>query len=303
MIAVSSGEIQNPRRTIPRLARLIFYRLVGFYVIGVFFVGIICSSEDAGLISAISGGGSGAASSPWVIGIQNLAISGLPGFINFLILLSGWSCGNAYLYATSRSLYSMARDKQAPKIFAKCTKSGVPIYAVLTVSLFSCLTYLVASNSALEVFYWFVSLTTIAYLLVYTGMLWTFLGWYYATKAQGLDRNTLPYKAPFAPYSAYLAIAIGCLVMFFIGFDCFVPFSVQGFITSYFGAVFAAAAFIFWKLFKGTKFTKAAERDLYSGKAEIDEECRHWEEGGMENVQREKLANMGIVQRTWERMW
>lgn len=109
MLVMAAGEIQNPRRTIPRVAKLIFYRLVGFYIIGALAVGIICPSDDERLLGAISDGSAGAAASPWVIGIQNLGITGLPHLINFLILLSGLSCGNAYLYASSRTLYSLAR--------------------------------------------------------------------------------------------------------------------------------------------------------------------------------------------------
>lgn len=109
MIAISGGEIVNPRRTVPRVAKLIFYRLVGFYVIGALAVGIICSSRDEGLLGALENKEAGSAASPWVIGIQNLGISGLPDLINFLILLSGWSCGNAYLYSSSRTLYGLAR--------------------------------------------------------------------------------------------------------------------------------------------------------------------------------------------------
>lgn len=303
LIALAAGEIQNPRHTIPRVARLVFYRLVGFYVIGVLCVGIICSSRDARLLSALANGDAGAAASPWVIGIQNLGIEGLPGFINFLILLSGWSCGNAYLYSSSRTLYSLARDGQAPKIFMKCTKSGIPIYCVLVVSLISCITFLVASDSAITVFFWFVSLTTIAFILTYTSFMVTFIGWYNACKAQGLNRDTLPYKSPFAPYTAYFAISIGCIVMLFIGFDVFVPWSTEGFVTSYFGLGYAVVVFVFWKLFKRTKFVSAKTADLYSGKAEIDEECKHWEEGGLEENERKRLAEMNFVHRTWEKMW
>ncbi|KAJ9624720.1 hypothetical protein H2204_010621 [Knufia peltigerae] len=303
LIALAAGEIQNPRRTVPRVARLVFYRLVGFYILGVFFVGVICSSRDTRLMGAIEEGLAGSAASPWVIGIENLAITGLPGFINFLILLSGWSCGNAYLYSTSRTLFSLARDGQAPKIFMKCTKSGVPIYSVSIVSLISCVTFLVASDSAVTVFYWFVSLTTIAFILTYTSMLWTFIGWFRALKAQGIDRNTLPYKAPFAPYSAYFAIGIGCVTMFFIGFDVFVPWDTEGFVTSYFGLAYGIVVFIFWKLFKRTKFQDPKTTDIYSGKAEIDAECRHWEEGGLNEHERQRLAQMNVVRRTWEKMW
>ncbi|EXJ86771.1 hypothetical protein A1O3_03725 [Capronia epimyces CBS 606.96] len=303
LIALAAGEIRNPRRTIPRVARLVFYRLVGFYVVGVFCVGIICSSRDTRLLGAISSGAAGSAASPWVIGIQNLGIHGLPGFINFLILLSGWSCGNAYLYSTSRTLYSLARDGQAPKFFMKCTKSGVPIYTVITVTLLSCLTYLVASNAAVTVFFWFVSLTTIAFVLAYMGMIWTYFGWYRALKAQGIDRNTLPYKAPFAPYSTGVAMGVGCLVSIFIGFDCFVPWSTEGFITSYFGLAYAFVAYILGRIIFKSKFVDPKTADIYSGKAEIDQECWQWEHGGWEENEKKRLAEMNLVRRMWEKLW
>lgn len=320
MICLAAGEIQNPRRTIPRVAKLIFYRLVGFYVFGVLAVGIICSSRDERLLGAIDAGEPGAAgkfpldhiscllltnltASPWVVGITNLGIKGLPGLINFLILLSGWSCGNAYLYASSRTLYGLARDGQAPKIFLTCTKAGVPVYSVAAVTLITCLTFLVSSNNAVEVFYWFVGLTTCALVCTYVGMLWTYIGWYRARVAQNFDASQLPYRAPFAPYTAYLATLLGVLMIIFIGYDTLVPFSIQGFITSYFGAWFSVFVFVFWKVFKKTSFVNPAEADFITGKAAIDEECKKWEEGGIEENHRARLAEMPMWRRWWEKMW
>lgn len=121
MIALAAGEIQNPRRTIPRVAKLIFYRLVGFYVVGVLCVGIICSSRDPLLLGAIANSDPGAAASPWVVGIKNLSIPFLPDLVNALILLSGWSCGNAYLYSSSRTLYGLAKGKSRSHIICSLT--------------------------------------------------------------------------------------------------------------------------------------------------------------------------------------
>lgn len=122
MIAIAAGEIQNPRRTIPRVAKLVFWRLVGFYVIGVLAVGIICSGDDERLLSAQDDESVGSAASPWVIGIQNMGISGLPSLINFLILTSGLSCGNAYLYSSSRTLYGLARGKMLRRTLGSSTR-------------------------------------------------------------------------------------------------------------------------------------------------------------------------------------
>ncbi|RAH66704.1 putative proline permease [Aspergillus aculeatinus CBS 121060] len=303
--ALAAGEIANPRLTIPRVVKMTFYRIVGFYVIGVLAVGIICNARDPRLLSALdSSSAVGSAASPWVIGIENLGIRGLPGFINLLILLAGWSCGNAYLYSSSRTLYSLARRGQAPRVLCRCTASGVPIYCVVVVSLLSCITFLVASASAVTVFYWFVDLTTCAFVLTYTSMVVVFLAWYRALKAQGLDRSTLlPWASPAQPYAAILAVVIGSVVTLFNGFTVFAPFSVQGFVTSYFGIAFWVVMFAVWKVWKRTTWVKPEDVDLLAGKAEVDAECRVWEDGGLEERRREELARMHWVRRAWEKMW
>lgn len=307
LICLAAGEIKNPRRTLPRVSRLIFYRLVGFYVLGVFAVGILCNSRDDRLLGAIKDGAAGAAASPWVLGIQNLGITGLPDLINALILLSGWSCGNAYLYSSSRTLYGLARDGQAPKFLMKCTKNGVPFWAVTVVQLIGCLTFMVSSNSSVTVFYWFVDLTTCALILTQTGMFITFIGWYNALKAQGISRTrgdtSLPYISPFAPWTSYWSIGFGMVVMIFIGFDNFVPWSTQGFVTSYFGLAFGVFMFALWKVLKRTKIVPSASVDLVSGKKEMDEECAQWEKGGIEENEKRRLAQMGVARRFWERIW
>ncbi|KAK7728925.1 Proline-specific permease [Botryosphaeria dothidea] len=297
LVAMAAGEIENPRKNIPRVARTIFYRIFIFYVLGALCVGIICSSRDTRLIGAIDSGAAGAAASPWVIGIQNLGITGLPDLINFLIMLSGWSCGNAYLYSASRTLYSLALDGQAPRFLLKCTRSGIPIYCVSIVAAIGCITFMVASSSATEVFGWFIDLTTIGLDIAYTSMVVTWVGWDRALKAQGISRTMLPWTAPFMPYGAYMAIGTGLTILVFVGFDVFVPFSVQGFVTSYFGVAFSTVAFVVWKVVKKTKFVKPEEADIWSGKAEVDEECKIWEDAPPEPPAKNPLM------RAWNALW
>ncbi|KAL2201634.1 hypothetical protein CC79DRAFT_190082 [Sarocladium strictum] len=302
-LALASGEIQNPRRTIPRVAKLVFYRLVGFYVIGVLAVGIIVSSKDKRLLGAIEAGAPGAAASPWVIGIMNMNIPFLPHLINFLVLTSGLSCGNAYLFSSSRTLYGLARDGQAPAFLMRCTKNGVPIWSVATVTAISCITFLASSSSAVETLFWFIDLTATGLIATYTLMLVTFMGWYRARKSQGLPDSSLHYIAPFSPYWPGLAIVLGCLTLIFVGFDTIVPFNKQGFITSYFCLPYTAVLFIGWKVVKKTKFVQPKTADLFTGKAEVDEECREWEEGGIEENYQRALGEMSFAKRCWERIW
>lgn len=302
LMALASGEIQNPRLAMPRIAKITFYRVVGFYIIGALGVSIICSSRDAQLVSALKDGASGSAASPWVIGIQNLGIHNLPGFINVLILMAAWSCGNAFLYGSSRALYSLAKQGMAPRLLTRCNAHGVPVYCVCIVALLSCITFLVASNQSLVVFYWFVDLTTVAFILVYTSMIVVFLAWYRAVEAQKID---LPWKAPapFRPYGAILSVTIGCLIALFNGYDAFDPFDKHGFVTSYFGIAFAALMYFGYKIWWRTKLVDPRSADLVSGKAEVDAECRIWEEGGVIEKRKLELAAMPWWRRTWEKLW
>nr|POE48823.1 proline-specific permease [Quercus suber] len=157
LIIFTTGEMHRPRKNLPTAARRYFYRLVFFYVLGALAIGTICSSD---VVELTSGGGANA--SPWVIAIKNAGISVLPAIINAGVLTSAWSAGNSFLYMSSRSLYSMAVVGNAPKIFARCTRHGLPIYAVAASSCFALLAYLNLSSGTGKVFNWFISLTNTA---------------------------------------------------------------------------------------------------------------------------------------------
>ena len=92
-------------------------------------------------------------------GIKNAGIKGLDSVINAVIIISAWSSGNSFLYISSRSLYSMAVAGNAPAVFKKCTKNGVPYMAVFASAIFTPLAYLNCASSGSTVFTWFVNLT------------------------------------------------------------------------------------------------------------------------------------------------
>jgi amino acid transporter len=40
IIATTLGEAENPRKTVPRAIKRVFYRLVFFYVLGIFIISV-----------------------------------------------------------------------------------------------------------------------------------------------------------------------------------------------------------------------------------------------------------------------
>lgn len=104
-----------------------------------------------------------ASASPFVIAIQNAGITGLPSVINAVILIAAWSAGNSDVYAASRTLYALALQDQAPRIFRRCTKNGLPIWCVVVTSLLGALCYMNTGGAkAVEAFNWLYNISSIA---------------------------------------------------------------------------------------------------------------------------------------------
>ncbi|KAF2173189.1 hypothetical protein M409DRAFT_62770 [Zasmidium cellare ATCC 36951] len=291
MVAVAAGEAENPRRNIPKAVRRVFWRILFFYVLGSLAIGVTVPATDDRLLN----GGAGAASSPWVIAIVRAGIPALPSIINAVILTSATSSGNAFLFTGSRYLFALAQNKQAPRFLLHCTKSGVPIWCVLITASIGLLTYMTVSSGAASVFDWFQTLTTITSLFTWFSILIAYIRFRKALMAQGVNRNTdLVFKSRFQPYTAYAALVFFVIIILFNGFAVFTHnkdgssnWDVQSFVTAYVGIPIYVGFYLFWKILKRTKFVKASEADIWTGKASLDAEV--WPE---------------VVPRNWvERVW
>lgn len=78
VIALTAAESVNPHITIPRAVRTVFWRILIFYVGGMFVIGLTVPSDNLDLLDA---SGTGAAS-PFVIAISLAGINVLPSIIN-----------------------------------------------------------------------------------------------------------------------------------------------------------------------------------------------------------------------------
>ncbi|MCJ1289536.1 hypothetical protein MMC34_001069 [Xylographa carneopallida] len=283
-VAVAAGEAENPRKNIPKAVRRVFWRILFFYVLGSLAIGVLVPYDDPNLLNAQSSGASGAAQSPWVIAIYRAGIPVLPSIINAVILTSASSSANAFLYTGSRYLYALAQNGQAPRFLLKCSKAGVPYWAVSITASISLLTYMSCSTGANVVFTWFQNLTTIASLFTWCSICLAYVRFHAALKAQGIDRNTLIFKSPFQPYTAWAAFAFFAIIILFNGFYVFGPWNVDNFVTDYVGIPIFAVLYLFWKLFKRTKWLSAADVDLHTGKAALDAADLHWPEQHPRNI-------------------
>jgi amino acid transporter len=121
LIGVTVGEAQNPRRTIPRAVKLTFYRILVFYVLSVFLLGMIIPYNSPALLFATTKSNS-ASASPFVAAIKVAGIKSLPGILNACVLLFIFSASNSDLYIATRTIYGIAHQGKAPHFLTKTDK-------------------------------------------------------------------------------------------------------------------------------------------------------------------------------------
>lgn len=65
---------------------------------------------------------------------DSLGIQSAANILNIVVITAAISAINSDIFGAGRMMYGMAQDKQAPKVFTKLTKSGVPWVTVLVMS-------------------------------------------------------------------------------------------------------------------------------------------------------------------------
>jgi len=268
IVAIAAGEAKNPRRNLPKAIRRVYIRILLFYIGGVFIIGLLVPSNDPNL-----GLGKGtAAASPFVIAIKRSGIKVLPHIINGCLLTSAWSAASSDMYTSSRALYGLAVAGNAPAIFMRTNRRGLPWVALMVSTVFAFLAFMGVQSGSGKVFGWFANMTAVAGLMSWFGISVTYIRFYAGTKAQGLDRLTLPYYSNLQPYAAWYG-AISCLIIcFFSGWTVFLKdnWDTATFVTNYFPLALFPILYVGAKWWKRTSMLDPSEMDFHSGLAEIE---------------------------------
>ncbi|KAG1733108.1 amino acid permease/ SLC12A domain-containing protein [Suillus lakei] len=267
IVAVAASETENPRRNIAKAIRRVFYRILIFYILGVFIAGLIVPSNNADLLM-----GTGfSAKSPFVIAMQVSGIRVLPTVVNAGFITSAFSAGNSFLFCSSRILYGLALRKQAPRFFTICTKKGVPIAAVLFSSAFAFLSLMNVSSGAETVFNWFQHLVVIGGFFGWLSINITYIHFHRGLKYQGIDRRKLHYWNPLQPWLSVWGL-IWCMIFILInGYSVFWDFNASGFLTSYLNIPLFFGLYLFWKITRCTVIWKPDEMDFVRGIPSLEE--------------------------------
>lgn len=291
IIGVAVGETANPRKNVPKAIKRVFWRILIFYVLAVFTVGLVVPYTDPRLLN----GSSNASASPFVLAISNAGIKVLPSIVNAVLLTVTWSAANSDLYASSRTIYALALEHKAPAFLRKCTKSGLPVWSIAVTSLFGPLAYLSCGSGGAETaFGYLYDVSAISVIIAWIVILCTYARFYSGLKYHGIARNTLPYTAPLQPYLTYFGIFFLSIVLLFSGFTVFLKgqWSTSFFVTNYICIPFFVVLWLGWKFYHKTKFVSLAQMDFDTGRREIDD-----------NQEAELIKESQLNRSTLKRVW
>ena len=211
LVGVAAGESENPRRDVPRSIRTVFWRIMFFYIGAIAVIGTLLPYTDPSLLSAADDSANNIAQSPFTLVFARMGIGAAAAVMNAVILTSILSAGNSGLYAASRMLHSMALKRQAPAIFARVTKGGVPAYAMAVTTVTAALGFLtqLVFNDA---YIWLVNIVGISGIIIWLGIAVSHIRFRRAYLLQGYRLEDLPYRSPFFPAGPIIAFVM-CLVV------------------------------------------------------------------------------------------
>ncbi|KAK5163631.1 lysine permease [Saxophila tyrrhenica] len=267
LVGIAAGETDNPRKTVPAAIKKTFYRILFFFVLTVFFIGILIPYDNKQLLN----GSTSAAASPLVIAAKLAGVNILPDIINAVLLTVVLSAANSNVYSGSRILVGLAEQGSAPKLLLRTTKTGVPYVAVAFTSAFGLLGFMNESNNGGTVFDWFLNITAVAGFIAWTCINISHICFMRALKAQGMNRNDLPYKAFWQPWFSWYGMVFNVIIIFTQGFTAFMPWNTSNFFVAYISLILFAVLYFGHKIVYRQPFVKPSEADLDSGRREVED--------------------------------
>ncbi|KIJ21078.1 hypothetical protein PAXINDRAFT_165875 [Paxillus involutus ATCC 200175] len=268
--AVVTESPRTPRRNIARVIRKSFYYILSCYIVGILIAGMIVSSNDPLLLSPTDGP---VGQSPFIIAMNNAGITGVLGVVNVCLIASAISAGNAFSFAASRVLVTLAESSYAPIIFKKTYKE-TPIVAVLFTSAFSLLAfaYLDPYQNIWTVFQSLLSLSTVGGFMSWATINLTYLYFYQGLKFHNIDRKKFIYQGTFQPWLSIWGLYMSILFVVVNGLQI-LNHENQGVFALVTYINIPAFLFLYgcWKIIKKTSFRRVRDRDYNTGIPSIDE--------------------------------
>ncbi|CAM5724146.1 MULTISPECIES: amino acid permease [Niallia] len=199
LVGLTAGETENPEKVIPKAINNIPIRILIFYVGALL---IIMSIYPWNAINP--------AESPFVQVFLAVGITAAAGIVNFVVLTSAASACNSAIFSTSRMMFALAKEKNAPESLAKLTKNQVPsnalFFSVIVVLIAVILNYIMPEG----VFTLITSISTVCFIFIWAITVLCHLKY---RKSRPVLAAKNKFKMPLFPFANYLILLFLAFVL------------------------------------------------------------------------------------------
>lgn len=168
LVGTTAAEARDPETTLPRAIRAIPIRVMLFYVCALVAIMVVTPWREM-----VPG------QSPFVAMFALAGLGIAASVINFVVLTSAASSANSGIYSTSRMVYGLAQEGDAPAVFGKLSSRHVPVNALLFSCLFllSSLVLLFSGETVLAAFTLVTTISAVLFMFVWAMILFSYMAY------------------------------------------------------------------------------------------------------------------------------
>lgn len=168
LVGTTAAETKDPERNLPKAVNSIPIRIIIFYVLALLIVMSVTpwNKIDPNI-------------SPFVNLFSQAGVAAAAIIMNLVVLSSVMSSMNSGVFSTSRMLFGLSREAQAPRWFGKLTSRAIPAnalyFSAVCLLLGAALQYFVPN--AVQAFTLATTLSTILFICVWIIIMWSYINY------------------------------------------------------------------------------------------------------------------------------
>ncbi|MBM7616943.1 AAT family amino acid transporter [Weissella uvarum] len=203
MVGLTAGETKNPQVDLPKAIHAVPVRIALFYVGSMIII-----------MSVFPWNQLNPHQSPFVQVFAGLGLPAAADFVNFVVLTSAMSAANSAIFSTSRTLYILGKNKQAPKAFSKLSKQDVPVNGMLASAAIFLAVVVLNYYFPSKVFVLITGVATMSFIFV-----WIIIMFAHIKYRRSAESAQSTYKMPWFPMGSYATILFFLAVLVVMVFN------------------------------------------------------------------------------------
>lgn len=249
LIGVAAGESINPEKSIPSAMRRVFWRILLFYILAMVIISFLIPYTSNQLTD------SSIQESPFTMVFSSTGMLFVAGIMNAVILIAILSAGNSGMYASTRMLWYLAKQKHVPAIFAKVNRHGIPIPALLMTVAVGMLAFLSSLFGNGKVYLWLLNASSLSGFIAWIGIAISHYRFRKAFIKQGRNLKELPYVAKGYPYAPLVTFVLCIVIVAGQNYTAFIGGNIDwhGVLVSYIGVPLFILLWLGYKIINKTK--------------------------------------------------